>query len=192
MGVYIYFLLYIIVFIVLTITTIKDNKKAYEKYDLDGAKLRLKRLKIIMAIQIIISISIFSFFIHYVLTYYHSSCLDDEYIVDEIEMQKMEIELQNAIFNQYNKIQSGSTVLNFLDSCRANANANRDSEEKVPTIKFLDDGNKQIVIAYESNNISEYMNSIKEIKNCISKDHRYEISLEYNEIGFVSEITITY
>ena len=186
MGVYICFLFFIIVFVVLTITTIKDNKNDYEKYDLDGAKLRLKRLKIIMVIQIIISILILAFSIYHEVTDDYNSCTNLE------RYTELEIQTQNTKFEKYKGTQLGSKVLSLLDSCSANANSNQDFEEIVPTVKFLDDRNKQTVIAYESNNVSEYMNSIKEIKNCISKAHRYKISLEYNEIGFVSEITIIY
>ena len=188
MEFFLYFFVYIIFFILLTVRTIKDNRNAYMKYDLDGAKLRLKRLKKFLIIQIIISISIISFSIYRVDKENNNSCMDLN------RYRENEIDIINEKFEKYKGSQTDTAVKGLIDTLIANVRANAELKERIPTVKASGFANNQKAIGNQNMRecVDDYRGDLTTIRDALERSHKYEVILKYNEIGFVNEIIIKY
>ena len=96
------------------------------------------------------------------------------FIKKQITDNKFDVDFYNGDFEFYSGTKYGSSVTYLLDKVITNNKTNSD---------------KQINIVYNNITTSD-TEEIKNIKNSLSSENSYEVTLDYNEKGYVNKITI--
>ena len=108
-------------------------------------------------------------------------------------LSKMEISEFNGTFTNYEGKQTGSTVKGLIDEMISSAIANKDADDKLPTLEYKNfpSDTKAGNINSDTQNINT--NKMKEIKDRISNSHYYNVSTNINaETGLVDRVIIDY
>lgn len=178
----------IVIAVVIVLIAIEDNKLAYTRLDLEKAQKRLNKFKAILVIQVIIDIILILLGAYIMFLDNNKSC------VDYYPYSEMEISAYNSRLEEYKGIQRGSWVEDIIDRLVANARSHIEDKWLLPEIKYFENNNEVIKIVLEegSDGVNEYINQLKKLKKEIQRDDEYEVSFDYDEVGFINVVKIKY
>ena len=113
------------------------------------------------------------------------------------ELTATEIDTFNGTFDVYaGTAILGSNVKSLLSNLTSNAKTNESDGDKLPTVIFKDNNSDTLEATggfWAEDDTDDYLEVISEIKSSISSSHNYTVSItEYNDAGYISEITIEY
>ena len=178
----------IVIAVVIVLIAIEDNKLAYTRLDLEKAQKRLNKFKAILVIQVIIDIILILFGAYIIYLDNNKSC------VDYYPYSEMEISAQNSKFEKYKGTQRGLWVEDIIYALMSNAVTHSDENLLVPEVRYFENNNEVIKIVFKGSSawVNEYRNQLKKLKEKIQRDDEYEVSFDYNEIGFINVVKIKY
>lgn len=111
-------------------------------------------------------------------------------------LNSIEIQAFNEPIVQYEGRQMGSQVKSLLGTLITNAGNNKDSNERLPDIKYVPgegptvDSNLKSII---SNVKNTKINEMNKLKSKIANSHYYTVEFTYDDAtGLVKSVTITY
>lgn len=110
-------------------------------------------------------------------------------------LSTQEVKAFNDTFTTYEGSQEGSNIRALITRLISNANTYQDEPEKIPGVradKETANGREVEAEVPQDSEISEYVNSLIEIRTNIDTKHEYWVTITKQENGFIDAIIITY
>ena len=108
-------------------------------------------------------------------------------------MDTQEIEAFNAMWINYEGVQTGSQVKSMINKLIGHANTYRDEESKVIGINCQADSDTEVDdITYDGEDLASFITDLNDLYTDVQAKHRYNVELDFDGTEIIRVIRVLY